>query len=223
MGRTLSVMAQIFHRSTNTIARVSIYGTAFLLAVLAWGVYELSASPYVTDVNVAKDQPVPFSHKHHVGELGLDCRYCHTAVESSSSAGMPPTQTCMTCHSQIWVNSSMLEPVRTSYRDDKSIQWIRVNAVPDFVYFNHSIHVNKGVACVTCHGPVGDMPLTWRANTLQMGWCLDCHRSPEKFVRPRENVFDIHYKEPANQEELGKKLMKEYKIQSLTNCTTCHR
>jgi hypothetical protein len=216
-------MAQIFHRSTNTIARVSIYGTAFLLVALAWAVYALSASPYVTDVNVAKDQPVPFSHKHHVGELGLDCRYCHTAVESSSSAGMPPTQTCMTCHSQIWVNSSMLEPVRASYRDDNSIPWIRVNAVPDFVYFNHSIHVNKGVACVTCHGPVGDMPLTWRANTLQMGWCLDCHRNPEKFVRPRENVFDIHYKEPTNQEELGKKLVKEYKIQSLTNCTTCHR
>jgi hypothetical protein len=201
-------MAQIFHRSTNTIARVSIYGAAFLLVALAWAVYELSASPYVTDVNVAKDQPVPFSHKHHVGELGLDCRYCHTAVESSSSAGMPPTQTCMTCHSQIWVNSPMLEPVRASYRDDKSIQWIRVNAVPDFVYFNHSIHVNKGVACVTCHGPVGDMPLTWRANTLQMGWCLDCHRSPEKFVRPRENVFDIHYKDPANQDEMGVKLVK---------------
>ena len=216
-------MAQIFHRSTNTIARVSIYGAAFLIVALAWAVYELSASPYVTDVNVGKDQPVPFSHKHHVGELGLDCRYCHTAVESSSSAGMPPTQTCMTCHSQIWVNSPMLEPVRASYRDDKSIQWIRVNAVPDFVYFNHSIHVNKGVACVTCHGPVGDMPLTWRANTLQMGWCLDCHRSPEKFVRPRENVFDIHYKAPADQESLGLKLMKEYKIQSLTNCTTCHR
>jgi Cytochrome c7 and related cytochrome c len=216
-------MAQIFHRSTNTIARVSIYGAAFLLVALAWAAYELSASPYVTDVNVAKDQPVPFSHKHHVGELGLDCRYCHTAVESSSSAGMPPTQTCMTCHSQIWVNSPMLEPVRASYRDDQSIQWIRVNAVPDFVYFNHSIHVNKGVACVTCHGPVGDMPLTWRANTLQMGWCLDCHRNPEKFVRPRANVFDIHYKAPENQEELGLKLMKEYKIQSLTNCTTCHR
>jgi len=216
-------MAQIFHRSTNTIARISIYGAAVLIAILGWAVYELSASPYVTDVNVAKDQPVPFSHKHHVGELGLDCRYCHTAVESSSSAGMPPTQTCMTCHSQIWVNSPMLEPVRASYRDDKSIQWIRVNAVPDFVYFNHSIHVNKGVACVTCHGPVGDMPLTWRANTLQMGWCLDCHRNPEKFVRPRENVFDIHYKAPANQEAVGLKLMKEYKIQSLTNCTTCHR
>jgi hypothetical protein len=216
-------MSQIFHRSTNTIARISIYGAAVLIAILGWAVYELSASPYVTDVNVAKDQPVPFSHKHHVGELGLDCRYCHTAVESSSSAGMPPTQTCMTCHSQIWVNSPMLEPVRASYRDDQSIQWIRVNAVPDFVYFNHSIHVNKGVACVTCHGPVGDMPLTWRANTLQMGWCLDCHRNPEKFVRPREKVFDIHYQTPANQEELGRKLMKEYKIQSLTNCTTCHR
>lgn len=216
-------MAQIFHRSTNTIARVSIYGAAFLIAALGWAVYELSASPYVTDVNVAKDQPVPFSHKHHVGELGLDCRYCHTAVETSSSAGMPPTQTCMTCHSQIWVNSPMLEPVRASYRDDKSIQWIRVNAVPDFVYFNHSIHVNKGVACVTCHGPVGDMPLTWRANTLQMGWCLDCHRAPEKFVRPRDQVFSIHYQPPADQIELGRKLVKEYKIQSLTNCTTCHR
>ncbi len=216
-------MAQIFHRSTNTIARISIYGAAVLIAILGWAAYELSASPYVTDVNVAKDQPVPFSHKHHVGELGLDCRYCHTAVESAPSAGMPPTQTCMTCHSQIWVNSPMLEPVRASYRDDKSIQWIRVNAVPDFVYFNHSIHVNKGVGCVTCHGPVGDMPLTWRANTLQMGWCLDCHRNPEKFVRPKENVFDIHYTAPANQEALGLKLMKDYKIQSLTNCTTCHR
>jgi hypothetical protein len=216
-------MAQVFHRSTNTIARLSIYGAAFIIALLGWAVYELSASPYVTEVNVAKDQPIPFSHKHHVGELGLDCRYCHTAVENSSAAGMPPTQTCMTCHSQIWVNSPMLEPVRASYRDDKSIEWIRVNAVPDFVYFNHSIHVNKGIGCVTCHGPVGDMPLTWRANTLQMGWCLDCHRAPEKYVRPREQVFNIRYQAPEYQEELGKKLVKEYKIQSLTNCSTCHR
>jgi cytochrome c7-like protein len=216
-------MAQVFHRSTNTIARLSIYGAAFIIALLGWAVYELSASPYVTEVNVAKDQPIPFSHKHHVGELGLDCRYCHTAVENSSAAGMPPTQTCMTCHSQIWVNSPMLEPVRASYRDDKSIEWIRVNAVPDFVYFNHSIHVNKGIGCVTCHGPVGDMPLTWRANTLQMGWCLDCHRAPEKYVRPRDQVFNVRYQAPENQEELGKKLVKEYKIQSLTNCSTCHR
>ncbi len=216
-------MSQIFHRSTNTIARVSIYGAVFLLAAMGYAVYELSASPYITDVNIAKDQPVPFSHKHHVGELGLDCRYCHTAVETSSSAGMPPTQTCMTCHSQIWVNSPMLEPVRASYRDDKSIQWIRVNAVPDFVYFNHSIHVAKGVGCVTCHGPVGDMPLTWRANTLQMSWCLDCHNKPENFVRPREQVYSTRYAAPANQVEFGLQLVKEYKIQRLTNCTTCHR
>src|SRR6202042_1423273 len=148
--------------------RVSIYGGVFLAAIAGYLGYAVNASSYFTEVNNPRPQPVPFSHKHHVGELGLDCRYCHTAVESSSSAGMPPTQTCMTCHSQIWVNSPMLEPVRASYRDDKSIQWIRVNAVPDFVYFNHSIHVNKDVACVTCHGPVGDMPLTWRANTLQM-------------------------------------------------------
>src|SRR3984957_4564940 len=121
-------MPQIFHRSTNTIARISIYGAAVLIAILGWAVYELSASPYVTDVNVAKDQPVPFSHKHHVGELGLDCRYCHTAVESASSAGMPPTQNCMTCHSQIWTGSPTLEPVRASYRGGVSLSWTRVNA-----------------------------------------------------------------------------------------------
>ncbi len=216
-------MGQVFHRSTNTIARVSIYGAAFLIAALGWAVYELSASPYVTDVNVAKDQPVPFSHKHHAGELGLDCRYCHTSVETSSDAGMPPTQTCMTCHSQIWVKSPMLDPVRSSYRDDKSIEWVRVNAVPDFVYFNHSIHVNKGVGCTTCHGPVADMPLTWRANTMQMSWCLECHRNPEKYVRPKSEVFNAHYAAPADQAELGVELVKKYKIQSLTNCSTCHR
>jgi hypothetical protein len=216
-------MAQLFHHSTNTIARVTIYGAAFLAVWMAWAVYKGSESPYLTEVNLAKAQPVPFSHKHHAGELGLDCRYCHTAVETSSDAGMPPTHTCMTCHSQIWMNSPMLEPVRASYRDNKSIEWTRVNAVPDFVYFNHSIHINKGIGCTTCHGPVGDMPLTWRANTMQMGWCLDCHRQPEKFVRPRDQVFSVTYKQPSNQEEVGRQLVKEYKIQSLTNCTTCHR
>src|SRR6204780_5747937 len=196
-------MAQIFHRSTNTISRVSIYGAVILIAVLGYAVNVVNQTSYVTEVHNARPQPVPFSHKHHVGELGLDCRFCHTAVETSSSAGMPPTYTCMTCHSQIWVNSPMLEPVRASYRDDKSIQWSRVNAVPDFVYFNHSIHISKGVGCTTCHGPVGDMPLTWRANTLLMGWCLDCHRAPQNFVRPRSEVFSINYQPPANQQELG--------------------
>jgi hypothetical protein len=216
-------MAQIFHRSTNTLSRVSIYGSVFILAALSYALYGVSKSSYVTDVNMARPQPVPFSHKHHVGELGLDCRYCHTSVEQSSFAGLPPTATCMTCHSQIWVNSPMLEPVRASYRDDQSLAWTRVNALPDFVYFNHSIHVNKGIGCTSCHGPIAQMPLTWSANTLQMSWCLDCHRQPENYVRPRESVFDPNYQPPADQLALGRRLVNEYKIQSLTNCTTCHR
>jgi hypothetical protein len=216
-------MSQIFHRSTNTLSRLSIYGGVFIIAGLSYALYAIGRSPYYTDVNVAKAQPVPFSHRHHAGELGIDCRYCHTSVENSSFAGLPPTQTCMTCHSKIWVTSAMLEPVRASYRDDKSIAWTRVNALPDFVYFNHSIHVSKGIGCTTCHGAIADMPLTWRANTLQMSWCLECHRQPEKYVRPRERVFDPLYQPPADQLALGQRLVKEYKIQSLTNCDTCHR
>jgi hypothetical protein len=216
-------MSQIFHHSTNVLARLSIYGAVFIMAGIGYALTVLSRSPVVTDVNIAQHQPVPFSHRHHAGELGIDCRYCHTSVEESSFAGIPPTATCMSCHSQIWLNSPMLEPVRASYRDDKSLQWVRVNALPDFVYFNHSIHVNKGVGCTTCHGPMADMPLTWRANTLQMEWCLECHRQPEKFVRPRDKVFSTDYKAPANQMELGAKLVADYKIQKLTNCSTCHR
>jgi hypothetical protein len=216
-------MAQIFHRSTNTIARLSIYGAVILIALLGFAVDVVNKTSYVTEVNNARPQPVPFSHKHHVGELGLDCRYCHTSVEVSSSAGMPPTETCMTCHSQIWTNSEMLAPVRASYTNSKSISWTRVNAVPDFVYFNHSIHVAKGVGCTTCHGPIGEMNITWRGQTLYMRWCLECHNAPERFLRPRSEVFDAFYQAPSNQLTLGRELMKEYKVQKLTNCTTCHR
>jgi hypothetical protein len=216
-------MAQIFHRSTNTIARLSIYGAVILIALLGFAVDVVNKTSYVTEVNNARPQPVPFSHKHHVGELGLDCRYCHTSVEVSSSAGMPPTETCMTCHSQIWTNSEMLAPVRASYTNSKSISWTRVNAVPDFVYFNHSIHVAKGVGCTTCHGPIGEMNITWRGQTLYMRWCLECHNAPERFLRPRSEVFDAFYQAPSDQLTLGRELMKEYKVQKLTNCTTCHR
>ena len=216
-------MAQIFHRSTNTIARLSIYGAVILIALLGFAVDLVNKTSYVTEVNNARPQPVPFSHKHHVGELGLDCRYCHTSVEVSSSAGMPPTETCMTCHSQIWTNSAMLEPVRASYTDSKSISWTRVNAVPDFVYFNHSIHIAKGVGCTSCHGPVGDMNITWRGQTLYMRWCLECHNAPERFLRPRSEVFNAFYQTPSDQLALGRQLVKEYKVQKLTNCTTCHR
>ena len=216
-------MAQIFHRSTNTIARVSIYGAVILIAVLGYAVNVVNQTSYVTEVHNARPQPVPFSHKHHVGELGLDCRYCHSSVEVSSSAGMPPTQTCMACHSQIWTGAAMLEPVRASYRDSTPIAWTRVNALPDFVYFNHSIHVAKGVGCTTCHGPIAEMNITWREQSLYMRWCLECHNAPEKYLRPKSEVFNAFYKPPSDQEALGNRLMKEYKVQKLTTCTTCHR
>jgi len=219
-------MAQIFHRSTNTISRVSIYGAVFIAAALGYLGWAVTESPYFTDVNVPQEQPVPFSHKHHVTDDGIDCRYCHTSVEKSSFAGIPSTHICMSCHSRLWTTSPMLEPVRLSYQTDKSLEWTRVNAVPDFAYFDHSIHVHKGVGCTTCHGPVGEMPLTWRANTLYMRWCIDCHKHPERFVRRREDVFKANYQSPQDQLALGRQLVKEYKIKDatqLTDCYTCHR
>jgi len=161
-----------------------------------------------------------------VTDDGIDCRYCHTSVEKSSFAGIPSTHICMSCHSRLWANSPMLEPVRTSYQTDKSLEWTRVNAVPDFAYFDHSIHIHKGVGCTTCHGPIGEMPLTWRANTLYMRWCIDCHKHPERFVRRREDVFKADYQPPQDQLALGRRLVKEYKIKDarqLTDCYTCHR
>jgi len=219
-------MPQIFHPSTNTISRLSLYGAAFVAVLVGYAAYQVNQSPYFTDVNVAAQQPVPFSHKHHVAELGIDCRYCHSSVEKSAYAGIPPTHTCMTCHSQIWTSAEMLEPVRASYRTNQSLAWARVNSVPDFVYFDHSIHVKKGVGCTTCHGPIGEMPLTWRAETLYMRWCLECHRAPERFVRRREDVFKADYRPPSNQLELGRQLVFEYNIKpvkQMEDCYTCHR
>jgi len=216
-------MSQIFHPSTNTFSRVSIFGGIFIIAFLVWAWAELNASTYATRAKVPIEQPVPFSHEHHVGGLGIDCRYCHTSVENSSFAGIPPTKTCMNCHSQIWNNAAMLEPVRESFRSDKSIRWIRVHDLPDYVYFNHSIHVAKGVGCTTCHGQVNKMPLMWQEASLQMSWCLDCHRHPEQYVRPKSEVFSVNWLPPPDQLEAGRKLVKEYHIQSLTSCSTCHR
>jgi len=216
-------MPQIFHPSANTISKVSIFGAVFIAGAIVWLFGAFERSPYVTRASVVVEQPVPFSHKHHVSQLGIDCRYCHTSVEESAFAGIPPTKTCMTCHSQIHPTSPMLEPVRESWRSGQSLAWNRVNDLPDFVYFNHSIHVKKGIGCVTCHGPVGEMALTWRENTLQMEWCLECHREPERFVRPREYVFSTEWQSPPARIALGRKLMQEYNIQKLTNCSTCHR
>jgi hypothetical protein len=216
-------MAQIFHRSTNTFSKVSIFGAVFFIAFLGWLFSAFSRSSWATQAGVAREQPVPFSHAHHVGDVGLDCRYCHTSVETSGFANIPPTKTCMNCHTQIWSTSPTLEPVRESFRTDRSIPWTRVHDLPDFAYFNHSIHISKGVGCETCHGRIDKMPLTFQKASLQMEWCLDCHRHPEQYVRPREAVFQMDYEAPADQETLGRQLVKEYKIQSLTSCSTCHR
>ena len=216
-------MPQIFSRGANTLAKLSL-AAGLLAAVGAISLLIiLGKSSYVTRANEFVEQPLQFSHAHHVGDDGIDCRYCHTSVETSSFAGIPPTQTCMNCHSQLWVDSPILEPVRASLREDRSLHWTRVHDLPDFVYFNHSIHVKKGVGCETCHGRVDQMPLMYQQNSLQMEWCIGCHRAPEQFVRPREEVFTMGYRPPVAQEVLGPQLVREYAIQSLTSCSTCHR
>jgi len=216
-------MSQIFHRSANTIARVSIFGALFFIVGLFFLAEAVNRSPWVTDAHVAREQPIQFSHERHVAGNGIDCRYCHTSVEESSFAGIPPTKTCMNCHSQIFSSSPFLEPVRESFRTGRSIEWTRLHDLPDFVYFNHSIHINKGVGCTTCHGPVDRMPLMRQEQSLQMEWCVGCHREPEKYVRPRSQVFSVDYQPPSNQLELGRRLVAEYHIQKLTSCSTCHR
>jgi hypothetical protein len=216
-------MPQIFRRSANTIARATIVGALFLIVALLGLFYGIDRSPWVTQAHVAQAQPIQFSHERHVAGNGIDCRYCHTAVEDSSFAGIPPTKTCMNCHSQIFSTSPFLEPVRESFRTDRSIAWTRVHDLPDFVYFDHSIHVHKGVGCSTCHGQVDRMPVMWKEASLQMEWCVDCHRYPERYVRQRASVFDMAYTAPPDQLSLGTRLVAAYQIQRLTSCSTCHR
>jgi hypothetical protein len=219
-------MPQIFHYSANYWARASILGAGCLVAFVAWAGYEINRGSYETRKMEAREQPVPFSHAHHVGALGIDCRYCHTTVEESSFANIPPTKTCINCHSQIWNTSPTLEPVRASYRTGDSIEWTRVHDLPDFVYFNHSIHVRKGVGCESCHGRVDQMPLTWKANTLEMSWCLDCHRNTQRVLRPLDQITTMGYVPDGDQEEIGRRLQAEYHtpdVRLLTSCSTCHR
>jgi hypothetical protein len=217
-------MPQLFKSSANSFARSSIVVAVLVLGGLGGALFELIAdSSYATRQGDAREQPVPFSHAHHVGSMGIECRYCHTGVENGPHAMVPPTKTCINCHSQIWINSSTLEPVRESYRTNESIKWTKVHDLPDFVYFNHSIHVKKGVGCETCHGRVDRMPLMYQNASLEMRWCLECHRNPEKFVRPREFITKMGYEPAEPQETLGPKLVREYNIQKLETCWTCHR
>jgi hypothetical protein len=219
-------MSQIFHRHTNTYSRLSILAVVAFVALLGGAVAMLHVSGYTTGQNDFIDQPIQFSHAHHVAGMGIDCRYCHTSVEEAAFAGIPPTKTCMNCHSQIWAQAPILEPVRASFRDNTPLEWTRVHDLPDFVYFDHSIHVAKGVGCSVCHGPVDRMPLVYQHASLTMQWCLDCHRNPGPNLRPREEVFNMNWQRPADDPDLGARLIRDYNISSvaqLTSCSTCHR
>jgi len=189
-------------------------------ALLLWR----AVTAYPAAANDALEQPVPFSHKHHAGDDGIDCRYCHSAVETSAFAGIPPLSTCMTCHSQLYTDQPPLAPLIHAYTTGVPLHWERVHKLPDFVYFNHSIHIAKGIGCVSCHGAVDAMPLTARVAPLTMQWCLGCHRHPERYLRPRAEVFDLHWR-ATDQRALGARLVRDYHIdvRRLTDCSVCHR
>jgi hypothetical protein len=216
-------MSQIFRRSANTLSKVSIFGVLSLVAGLILFAIVLGRSTYVTRAHEFIEQPLQFSHMHHVTDDGIDCRYCHTSVETSSFAGIPPTKTCMNCHSVLFANASFLEPVRASFRDNRPLRWIRVHDLPDFVYFNHSIHVKKGIGCESCHGRVDQMPLIYQENSLLMEWCVNCHKNPQDYVRPRSEITTMGYRPAVAQSVLGPQLVKEYGINPSLNCSTCHR
>ena len=190
-------MAQVFDRSSNALARASLVLTGVIVIALGVALDQLQRSPWVTKQGQRPDQPIPFSHKHHIQGLGLQCQYCHTSVEKSSYAGIPPTKTCINCHSQIWTNAQLLEPARQSWATGASIQWIKVHDLPDYVYFNHEIHVNKGIGCASCHGRVDEMPLMYQQNTLQMEWCLNCHRNPGVNLRPTSEIYNMAWSGPS--------------------------
>ena len=216
-------MAQVFQPRLVLMLKLGALSVLSLCAVgvLAW---RIAIAPHPA-IGSPAEQPVPFSHEHHVGDVGLDCRYCHTSVEQSAFAGIPPTHTCMTCHSQLFTEQPMLTPVVRSFRSGEPLRWNRIHDLPDFVYFNHSIHIAKGVGCVTCHGQVDRMPLTWRIAPLEMQWCLACHRAPEKYLRPLEHVFDMDWQPTESQHALGARLVDAYHIHkaTLADCSTCHR
>jgi hypothetical protein len=232
-------MPQIFHRSFNSLGKTVVVGVPLLAAATGIGLATFYRSSYATGMNEIVEQPVPFSHLHHVGQLGIDCRYCHNSVENAGFAGIPPTKTCMNCHQQIWTGADLLEPVRESYKTGKPIVWNRVHNTPHYVYFNHSIHVAKGVGCVECHGQVDEMPLMFQTKTLLMEWCVKCHRDPSNRLRPVSEVTSMTWRQgmpatnprtgaeyPTDVKELAKQLKDQHGIRdamTLTSCSMCHR
>ena len=218
-------MAQLFPKSANYLAPASIAAIVLVAGGAVGSLLALEYAGFNQRRGETLEQPVPFSHEHHVAGLGIDCRYCHTAVEKSASAGVPPTATCYNCHKLVWNEAPMLEPVRSSFRTGQPLEWNKVHDLPDFTYFNHSIHVAKGIGCATCHGPVQEMRLMRSAQPIQMRWCLDCHRNPEKYIRPKEEIYNMTWK-AKDQETLGRELVEKYKVRppaEITSCGTCHR
>ena len=217
-------MAQLFRRGANSVAVVVLVGLLVVPVAAIALTYFLWASPYATGQHLTHEQPVPFSHAHHVGDLGIDCRMCHTGVEKAAFAGLPSSHICMTCHSQLYTQSAMLAPVRESLASNTPIHWNKVNRLPGYVYFDHSIHIAKGIGCTTCHGPVATMPLMRQAAPLTMGWCLDCHRNPAPHMRPASAIFDPFWTFPDDQAERGIALAHQYlDNKHLTDCSVCHR
>ncbi|MFW7269059.1 cytochrome c3 family protein [Gluconacetobacter sp. Hr-1-5] len=217
-------MAAVFSPRANVIVTMAMVGAAGAVAGVCLWWFAWPRSDYVRHVGWVIQQPVPFSHQHHVAGLGIDCRFCHSSVERSAQASLPPTFTCMTCHSQVWTNAALLAPVRDSLVENRPIVWARVTDVPDYVYFNHSIHVSKGVGCESCHGDVARMPLTFKAKSLTMQFCLDCHRNPGPNLRPLADVYDMGWhRDPATPS--AAELMRAYHIggRNLTECSICHR
>lgn len=217
-------MAAIFGPAANLASKVALLAAASMIpgGMLVWWLWP--RSDYMRHVRAVVAQPVPFSHQHHVAGLGLDCRFCHTSVETSANAGLPPTTTCMTCHSQIWTNAALLAPIRTSLAGNTPIVWHRVTDLPGYVYFNHSIHISKGVGCESCHGSIGTMALTYKEKTLTMQFCLDCHRNPGPSLRPKSALYDTNWLPTADTPSKAA-LMVLYHVpdRTLTDCSLCHR
>lgn len=219
-------MSQLFQPRADAIFRFALWCTALGALAGLITIESLSHSDWLTGRGLVEAQPTEFSHQHHAGELGIGCRYCHTTVEREATAGMPPTYTCMTCHSQIWTGARMLKAVRESLATNTPIEWQRVGRLPEYVYFDHSVHVNNGIGCSSCHGDMDHMQMTYQPHAFSMDFCVSCHRNPQDFLRPKDKIFDMQWAPANDQEKLGRALMTKYHIESpslLTGCSTCHR
>lgn len=218
-------MSNLFPKSANKLPLQILIFIGLTVGIVSAGI-NYYATPKYTRVGYAPTQPVPFSHALHAGQLGMDCRYCHSNVEKSGHANIPTAQTCMNCHNQVKTDSPLLAPVREAYESGGSVPWVKIHQAPDYVYFNHSVHVARGVSCVECHGQINEMEVVSHAKPLSMGWCLDCHREPEKFVRDPKLVTNLDWKHPGGEKarvEEGKKFVHDWNIQPPQSCSGCHR